>query len=158
VFGVVLGAMAVRGVQLRPSLAARDVTVLTVLLDLGSASSRRRSLVPIRARSWPPTGERLEAVGSRPSLRSHPWPLLAILLVCGAWTIHFLHQRTSTRRRPLHRLRQHLGDWAAHLSFTGSFAYATTFRRVPDRSRSTGSVTRSWSTSSRRTSSLLACR
>jgi len=128
-FGVVLGAMLVAAATFLPALAVRDVTVGTVLgglavalaagvfgllLDRGLVvadwrDARRRWLRPWRA------------VG-------HPWPLLAVVVVCGAWTIHFLHQAYVYTPAGLYAGYINIwGDWAAHLSFTGSFAYGHNF-------------------------------
>jgi hypothetical protein len=129
VCGVVLGAMAVALFSFMLSLVARDVTVFTVLFGLAIAvaigsfglfagrtqltiewdDARRRWLSPLRT------------VG-------HPWPLVAVLLVCGAWTVHFLHQAFVYTPQGLYVGYVNIwGDWAAHLSFAGSFAYGHNF-------------------------------
>ena len=129
VFGVVLGAMALAAASFVPSLLVRDVTVVTVLLGLaiGLAAgafglfARRVEL----AANWTDARRRWVA-----PLRSagHPWPLLAVVLVCGVWTIHFLHQAYVYTPAGLYAGYVNVwGDWAAHLSFSGSFAYGHNF-------------------------------
>ena len=128
-FGAVLGAMALAAFTFVPSLLVRDVTVLTVLVGLvvtlliggvalfgGRATlaadwsdAKRRWLSPVRA-------------------GLHPWPLLAVLIVCGAWTVHFFHQAYVYTPQGLWAGYVNVwGDWAAHLSFAGSFAYGHNF-------------------------------
>ena len=128
-FGAVLGAMAVSAATFVFSMVAQDVTVTTVLGGLAVvlavaavalvraravaaadlAVARRRWLAPLRS-------------------ASHPWPLLAVTLVCGAWTVHFLHQAYVYTPTGLYAGYVNIwGDWAAHLSFAGSFAYGHNF-------------------------------
>src|SRR4029077_410648 len=58
----------------------------------------------------------------------HPWPLAAIFLVCGAWKVHFLHQAYLFKPEGLWAGYINIwGDWAAHLTFAGSFAYGHNF-------------------------------
>ena len=124
VFGVVLGPMAVAVFTFLPALLARDVTVLTVAagfvatLGLGAAGILvgRRRVAPewadarLRWASW------------------QPWPLAAVLAVCGAWSIHFFHQAYVYTPQGLYAGYVNIwGDWAAHLSFTSSFAYGHNF-------------------------------
>jgi H+/Cl- antiporter ClcA len=86
VFGAVLGAMLVAATTFVPALLLRDVTPLTawfgllaglVLGGAGAFAGRRRVLSDWAdaRRRWPSS-----------------WPLLVVLVVCGAWTVHFLHQ------------------------------------------------------------------
>ena len=122
VFGAVLGAMAVAAASFVPAFVVRDVTPLTSLAGLfialvigaiGIAGSRKR--IPT---DW------------RDALRRWPasWPLLAVLVVCGAWTVHLLHQAYVYTPAGLYAGYVNIwGDWAAHLSFTGSFAYGHNF-------------------------------
>jgi hypothetical protein len=128
-FGAVLGAMAVAGSSFVLSLAVRDVTVLTVLLGLVIALA-----VAVAALVWQLDRLRLDLREARTrwfaSLRSpgHPWPLLLVVLVCGAWTVHFLHQAYVYTPAGLFAGYVNIwGDWAAHLSFTGSLAYGRNF-------------------------------
>src|SRR5206468_11021250 len=56
------------------------------------------------------------------------WPLLAVLLVCGAWTVHLLHQAYVYTPNGLYAGYVNIwGDWAAHLAYAGSFAYGHNF-------------------------------
>ncbi|HKW70669.1 MAG TPA: hypothetical protein VJP81_08825 [Candidatus Dormibacteraeota bacterium] len=129
VFGVVLGAMAVAGATFVPSLLARDVTVVTVLLGLalclavgatGVLTNRDRV-----ATEWGEARRRWLAPLRSPG---HPWPLLAIFVVCGAWSVHFLHQAFVYTPSGLYAGYVNIwGDWAAHLTYTGSFAYGHNF-------------------------------
>src|SRR5581483_8664477 len=44
----------------------------------------------------------------------HPWPLAAVVLVCGAWTVHFLHQAYVYTPVGLFAGYVNIwGDWAA---------------------------------------------
>ena len=128
-FGTVLGAMAVAAATFILSMAARDVTLTTVLVGLalalalgaGAAFVQRNhmasDLADAGARWW-----------ASPRARGHPWPFAAVVLVCGAWTVHFLSQAYQYRVDGLYAGYINIwGDWAAHLSFAGSFAYAHNF-------------------------------
>ena len=128
-FGTVLGAIAVATTTFMFSMIARDVTVLTVLLGLavalaagagGALASRARlaaDLSDAAARWW-----------RSPRSDGHPWPLAAVVLVCGAWTLHFLGQAYVYKADGLWAGYVNIwGDWAAHLSFAGSFAYGHNF-------------------------------
>ena len=128
-FGTVIGAMALTAISFVFSLVVRDVTVLTVVtasilsvaVGVVAAWLHRESVVDdwedIASR-WSP---RLNAPG-------HPWPLFAVVLVCGMWTVHFLHQAWVYNADGLYAGYLNIwGDWAAHLSFTGSFAYGHNF-------------------------------
>jgi len=125
-FGAVLGAAAVAASSFVLSSVVQDVNAVTVLLGLGIviliavgviapqmdqvradfADARKRWLTPLRS-------------------PGHPWPLAVVVLVCGAWTVHFLHQAYVYTPGGLFAGYVNIwGDWAAHLSFAGSFAYA----------------------------------
>ncbi len=128
-FGTVLGAMAVASATLLLSMLVRDVTMATVLLGLAVA-------VALGAGAAIAGRDRLAADLSdavarwRMSLRApgHPWPFAAVVLVCGAWTLHFLSQAYVFKPDGLYAGYVNIwGDWAAHLSFTGSFAYGRNF-------------------------------
>jgi hypothetical protein len=128
-FGAVLGAMAVAASSFVLSLGVRDVTALTVLLGLVIAlAGAAASLV------WRRDRLRLDITEARtrwlasPRSPGHPWPLLLVVLVCGAWTVHFLHQAYVYAPAGLFAGYVNIwGDWAAHLSFTGSLAYGRNF-------------------------------
>ena len=128
-YGTVLGAMLVSVLTFAGSMAVRDVTLATVLTGTVIAIvagvaiavwSRRRIGLDVAdlARRW---SVRLSSPG-------HPWPLFAIFFACGAWTVHFLHQAWTYGPDGLYAGYINIwGDWAAHLSFTGSFAYGHNF-------------------------------
>jgi hypothetical protein len=128
-FGAVFGAMAFAAVCFVLSLIARDVTVTTVLVGIaitlasgaGAAIAKRdqvaADLSDARARWW-----------ASPRIPGHPWPLAAVALICGAWTLHFFAQAYLYRPDGLYTGYVNIwGDWAAHLSFAGSFAYGHNF-------------------------------
>ena len=127
--GTVLGAMAVAAASFIVSMVVRDVTVTTVLLGLvvalaagaGAAIVERdrlaADLADAAARWW-----------RSPRSAGHPWPLAAVVLVCGAWALHFLSQAYVYKADGLWAGYVNIwGDWAAHLSFAGSFAYGHNF-------------------------------
>jgi len=128
-FGTVLGAMAVALAGFALSMVFRDVKLVTVLIAIAIAvgggvaalrNNRERFAADINhaAVRWT----------SSVTSASHPWPLAAIFLVCGAWTVHFLHQAYQLKPDGLWAGYINIwGDWAAHLTFTGSFAYGHNF-------------------------------
>jgi hypothetical protein len=128
-FGAVLGAMAVASISFLLSLAARDVTAPTVLAALAlallvAAGSIVRHRAQVRAELAEARGRWLAS----PRAPGHPWPLAAVVLVCGAWTVHFLHQAYVYTPDGLYAGYVNIwGDWAAHLTFAGSFAYGHNF-------------------------------
>jgi hypothetical protein len=128
-FGAVLGAATVAAFSFVLSLVVSDVTALTVLAALGfvvvigagAAAWQLKQLLAdmaaVRSRWW-----------ASPRTPGHPWPLAAVVLVCGAWTVHFLHQAYVYTPGGLFAGYVNIwGDWAAHLSFAGSFAYGHNF-------------------------------
>ncbi|GAC1637670.1 MAG: hypothetical protein PVS3B2_04170 [Candidatus Dormibacteraceae bacterium] len=128
-FGTVIGATAVAGVSLVNSLMFRDVTVLTVLLALGIVAILAAGSVATHTRQF-----RADFADARrrwlasPRTAGHPWPVVAVLVVCGAWTVHFLHQAYVYSPSGLYAGYVNIwGDWAAHLTFAGSFAYGHNF-------------------------------
>lgn len=121
-FGAVLGAMAVTLASFVPSLAVRDVTVVTataglliaVFVALAGALTHRTQV----AMDWRDARDRWP----------QQWLLAAVVLVCGAWTVHFLHQAWVYTPAGLFAGYVNIwGDWAAHLGFAGSFAYGRNF-------------------------------
>src|SRR5256885_8560513 len=129
VFGVVLGAMIVALTTFVPALLIKDVTLLTVLLGL-AVTLGAGALGLLRARSvlsrdWKDFRARWL---SSPASPGHPWPLAVVFLICAAWTVHFLHQAYVYTPNGLYAGYGNIwGDWAAHLSFAGSFAYGHNF-------------------------------
>ncbi|HEY2597810.1 MAG TPA: hypothetical protein VGJ79_04955 [Candidatus Dormibacteraeota bacterium] len=128
-FGTVLGAMAVAVVAFIFSMIARDVTVLTVVLGLAVALlAAAGATVAARDRVASDISEAAARWWRSPRSAGHPWPLAAVVLVGGAWTLHFLSQAYVYRADGLWAGYVNLwGDWAAHLSFAGSFAYGHNF-------------------------------
>ena len=128
-FGTVLGAVAVATVSFVAALAARELTAGTALAGLaaallagGAGVWRRRHLVLADAVA---AKARWSAGWRSPQ---HPWPLAAVVLVCGAWTVHFLHQAYVYGPSGLFAGYVNIwGDWAAHLSFSGAFALGRNF-------------------------------
>ena len=128
-YGAVLGAMAVAAVSFLLSLVARDVTVSTVLGALVLAlMGAAGSMVWHRAQVRADFAESRARWLASPRTPGHPWPLFAVVLVCGAWTVHFLHQAYVYAPDGLYAGYVNIwGDWAAHLTFAGSFAYGHNF-------------------------------
>ena len=121
-FGAVLGAMGVTLASFVASLFARDVTgwtvaagfVVAVALGVAGVVRQRAQLVA----DWHGARDRWP----------QQWPLVAVVLVCGAWTVHFLHQAWVYMPNGLFAGYVNIwGDWAAHLSFASSFAYGHNF-------------------------------
>ncbi len=123
-FGAVLGAAAVAASSFALSLAVRDVTATTVLLGLGiwllvAVVAVARQVNQLRA----DLAEARTRWVASPRSPGHPWPVAVVFLVCGAWTVHFLHQAYVYTPSGLFAGYVNIwGDWAAHLSFAGSFA------------------------------------
>jgi hypothetical protein len=129
VYGAVLGAAAVAAATFVPAYFVRDVTVPTVVVGLVITIAAGAAGVILGGKTlaadWADARERWG--GSLRSVR-HPWPLLAVMVVCGAWTVHFLHQAYVYKPEGLYAGYVNIwGDWAAHLSFAGSFAYGHNF-------------------------------
>ena len=128
-FGAVLGAMTVAAISFLLSLAARDVTAATVLGTLALALlAAAGSIVWHRMKVRADFSDARVRWLASPRTPGHPWPLAAVVLVCGAWTVHFLHQAYVYAPDGLYAGYVNIwGDWAAHLSFAGSFAYGHNF-------------------------------
>ncbi|TMF36787.1 MAG: hypothetical protein E6I27_12070 [Chloroflexi bacterium] len=129
VFGLVLGAAAVSVTTFLPALVVHDLTLPTVVgglaiaVAIGAVGFVSGGAQP--ARDWNDASVRWNE-----SWRSlgHPWPLLAVTLACGVWTAHLLHQAYVYTPSGLYAGYVNIwGDWAAHLSFAGSFAYGHNF-------------------------------
>src|SRR5438552_3250458 len=128
-FGSVLGAMATAAATFVPSLVVRDVTLPTVALGFAIAIALGAfGLVVGRTRLRADWREARGRWSMPVGASGHPWPLLAVMVVCGAWTIHFLHQAYVYTPAGLYAGYINVwGDWAVHLSFAGSFAYGHYF-------------------------------
>jgi hypothetical protein len=124
-FGMVAGAMAATSAGFVAALVF-GLSAWTVLGGLVaalaiSALGWRRALAGELAADLADLGARW-----RGPWRSvgHPWPLLALMVVCGAFTLYYLgngYQFTSAGM--LSTGQAFYGDWAAHLAYTGSFVY-----------------------------------
>ncbi|HSS94834.1 MAG TPA: hypothetical protein VLR46_12730, partial [Candidatus Dormibacteraeota bacterium] len=128
-FGTVLGAMAVSIAGFVLSMLVRDVTVGTVLAGTaigvgagaGAAIANRPRVAADVSDAWMRWTSSVRTAG-------HPWPLAAIFVICGAWTLHFFSQAYVIRPDGLWAGYVNIwGDWAAHLTFAGSFAYGHNF-------------------------------
>jgi hypothetical protein len=128
-FGVVLGAMTVAASTFLVSLVVRDVTVATDLAGLAiTILIGAAGFLISRARLASDLGDARRRWWAHFRTPRHPWPLLAVVLVCGAWTAHFFHQAYVYTPAGLYAGYVNIwGDWAAHLSFAGSFAYGHNF-------------------------------
>ena len=129
VFGVVLGVVTVAVPGFLLSLVVRDVTPLTVFGGLlAGAIAGAAGVMTSRAELVADFADARARWTASLRSPSHPWPLLAVALVCGAWAIHFLHQAYVYGPKGLYAGYVNIwGDWAAHLSFAGSFAYGHNF-------------------------------
>ena len=128
-FGAVLGAACVAALSFLLSLAEKDVTVVTVLAAVGLAL-----LAAVASIAWQIKRVRGDLSEARarwlvsPRSSGHPWPLALVVLVCGVWTVHFLGQAYVYTPNGLYAGYVNIwGDWAAHLTFAGSFAYGHNF-------------------------------
>jgi hypothetical protein len=128
-FGTVIGAMAVASASFVLSMVVRDVTVATVMLGLAVAVGLGAgAAIAARDRFGADLSDAAARWGRSLRAPGHPWPLAAVVLVCGAWTLHFLSQAYVFKPDGLYAGYVNIwGDWAAHLSFTGSFAYGRNF-------------------------------
>jgi hypothetical protein len=128
-FGTVLGAMGVAAVSFIASMVIRDVTVFTAVLGLAVALAIGAvAAINQRERLTSDLGDVAARWWRSPRTAGHPWPFAAVVLVCGAWTLHFLSQAYVYKPDGLWAGYVNIwGDWAAHLSFAGSFAYGHNF-------------------------------
>jgi hypothetical protein len=128
-FGTVVGSMTVAAVTFMLSMLVRDVTVVTVLLGLAIALAvGAAAAITQRDRVAFDVADAVARWSASPRVAGHPWPLAAVALVCGAWTVHFLSQAYVYKADGLYAGYINIwGDWAAHLSFAGSFAYGRNF-------------------------------
>jgi hypothetical protein len=128
-FGTVLGAMAIGTVSFVLSMAVRDVTPVTVLTaTLATTAVAVAILVPNRTQLTADLFDARARWTRRLTSPGHPWPLVAIFLLCAAWTVPFFGNAYQYRPDGLYAGYINIwGDWAAHLSFTGSFAYGHNF-------------------------------
>ncbi len=128
-FGTVLGAMGLSIAAFVLSMAVRDVNLATVLVATAITLAGGAAIGYRHREQFVDDWTDARARWSRPlSTPGHPWPLAAVFLVAAAWTIHFLSQAWQVRPDGLYAGYVNIwGDWAAHLAFTGSFAYGHNF-------------------------------
>ena len=128
-FGAVIGAMAVASAGFIVSMVVRDVTVLTVSIGLAVAlTAGAGGAIAERGRLMSDLADAAARWWRSPRTAGHPWPFAAVVVVCGAWTLHFLSQAYVYKADGLWAGYVNIwGDWAAHLSFAGSFAYGHNF-------------------------------
>ena len=128
-FGTVLGAMAIATVSFVLSMAVRDVTLFTVLTATLATTAVGLAIMVLNRGQLAADLLDARARWTRPlTSPGHPWPLVAIFLLCAAWTVPFFGNAYQYRPDGLYAGYINIwGDWAAHLSFTGSFAYGHNF-------------------------------
>jgi hypothetical protein len=128
-FGTVIGAMAVASATFLLSMLVRDVTIATVIIGLAFAVAvGGGAAIAGRERLGADLADAVARWRMSPRAPGHPWPLAAVVLLCSAWTLHFLSQAYVFKPDGLYAGYVNIwGDWAAHLSFTGSFAYGRNF-------------------------------
>ncbi len=128
-FGTVLGAMAVSLASFVVSMLVRDVTLGTVITGLGIAVGAGAGVaIAKRDRVATDISDAIARWSAPVRTAGHPWPLAAVFLVCGTWTVHFFHQAYVIKPDGLWAGYVNIwGDWAAHLTFAGSFAYGHNF-------------------------------
>ena len=128
-FGAVLGAMAVSLTTFALSMAVRDVTVATVITGIAVAlGAGIAAAIADRGRLAADVSDAIARWTSPLRSPGHPWPLAAVFLVCGSWTVRFLQHAYVVKPDGLWAGYVNIwGDWAAHLAFAGSFAYGHNF-------------------------------
>jgi hypothetical protein len=128
VFGTVLGAMAVAAIGF--AIASLDgLTAAGVVVDalLALAVSAAGWLLG-RDRLLPELRELVARWTRSPAAPGHPWPLLLVALVAGFWVYRIFTQAYRWLPDGLYAGNGGVwADWAAHLSYAGSFAYGANF-------------------------------
>jgi hypothetical protein len=110
-------------------MAVRDVNLFTVLTATLGTTAVALAILVLNRRQLGDDLFDARARWTRPlTSPGHPWPLVAIFLLCAAWTVPFFGNAYQYRPDGLYAGYINIwGDWAAHLSFTGSFAYGHNF-------------------------------
>jgi hypothetical protein len=122
-FGAVIGALSVSIVDLVLALAV-GLSLASVLAGLAGVLALSAAAV-WRARSSLPA-ELAEAAGRW--RRAEPWPLWILLLLCWPFTLVLLGQSYTLSSQGLIAGNPGVyADWAAHLTYAGSFAYGANF-------------------------------
>lgn len=122
-YGTVVGALCTSIVDLLLSLSF-GLQLVTVLAGLALSLALS---APGWWRALSEAGPELAAARQRWAARQ-PWPLWVLLVVCWSFTLTLLARAYSFTSRGL--VVGNAGvfaDWAAHLSYAGSFAYAANF-------------------------------
>ncbi|HEV2217391.1 MAG TPA: hypothetical protein VGV88_07440 [Candidatus Dormibacteraeota bacterium] len=129
VFGTVLGAMAIATVSFILSMAVRDVNLFTVLTAAFGTTALAAAITYLNRGRLTADVADARARWAKPLTSSgHPWPVVAIFFLCAAWTVPFFANAYQYLPDGLYAGYINIwGDWAAHLSFTGSFAYGHNF-------------------------------
>ncbi|HAC44909.1 MAG TPA: hypothetical protein DCF65_02465, partial [Chloroflexi bacterium] len=92
-FGTVLGAMAVSVASFVLSMLVRDVTLGTVMTGIAIAVGAGAGVaIAKRDRVAADISDAIARWAAPVRTTGHPWPLAAVFLACGGWTVHFLHQ------------------------------------------------------------------
>lgn len=122
VFGALFGAVLFTVFSFLVSFFFRDVILFTVLAGLLCAFAL--ALVgAFRHRS-----QLLSDAADLPARLKTLWPLAFFTLACSLWTLHFFSQAYVYLKDGLYTGYINIwGDWAAHLTFAGSFAYGHNF-------------------------------
>jgi len=128
-FGTVLGAMAVSVASFALSMVVRDVTAATVVTGVAIAVGAGAGVaIANHGRVAADAADAAARWSASVRTDGHPWPLAAVFAICGAWTVHFLQQAYILKPEGLWAGYVNIwGDWAAHLTFAGSFAYGHNF-------------------------------
>jgi hypothetical protein len=122
VYGLLLGAVAFTALSFLLSMAVRDVTLFTVLA--GAALALALGFWG----AWRGRTRLLEDAASFPARARSLWPLGLLTALCSAWIWHFFAQAYTYLPSGLYTGYVNIwGDWAAHLTFAGSFAYGHNF-------------------------------
>ena len=128
-FGTVFGAMAVSLATFALSMIVRDVTLGTVIAGLAAAvAAGLGAAIAHRDIVGHDLSDAVARWAAPVRTAGHPWPVAAVFLVCGLWTVHFFQQAYVYKPEGLWAGYVNIwGDWAAHLTFAGSFAYGHNF-------------------------------
>jgi hypothetical protein len=122
-FGAVIGALSVSLLDLLLALFF-GLTAATVLAGLAALAAV--ALAAVWANRPALAGDLREAA-ARWS-RREPWPLWLLLAVCWPYTLRLLSQAYETTDQGLVAGNPGVyADWAAHLTYAGSFAYGSNF-------------------------------
>ena len=122
-FGAVIGALAVSLFDLMLALFL-GLTAATALLGLGILG------VPALAAGWAHRDGLRRELGDTVGrwARREPWPLWLLLAVCWPFTLTLLAQAYAINDQGLVAGNPGVyADWAAHLTYAGSFAYGSNF-------------------------------